>query len=174
MANPNSNLMTTNPFPNIDLMGTNPFAICGFIVNPTSKSPTLTFYEVPKTSQSHHVLANLLGAWRIRILRLRDFVTTESDPGQCPFTLDDAFFLVAFGGKRFLNYVWVRLLSMGSRDHMQERSYLTRSLRCLWGERKTLGVWVRLLSMGPKVCIPERTISLVVTLFSLMEQADDM
>ena len=83
----------------------------------------------------------------------------ESNPNQCPFTLDDAFFPAAHGGKRFLNCVWVRLLPMGPRDHMQERSYLTRSLYCPWGERKTLRVWVRLLSMGPKVCILDRTIS---------------
>ncbi|KAL4625553.1 hypothetical protein ACB092_05G034700 [Castanea dentata] len=48
---------------------------------------------------------------------------------------------------------------MGPRDHMQKRAYLTRSLCCPWGERKTLRVWVRPLSMGPRVCIPERTIS---------------
>nr|POF23209.1 hypothetical protein CFP56_48480 [Quercus suber] len=35
-------------------------------------------------------LANLLGAWRIRLLRLR---------GQCPFTLDDAFFPAVHEGK---------------------------------------------------------------------------
>ena len=87
------------------------------------------------------------------------FVTMESNPNQCPFTLDDAFFPAAHGGKRFLNCVWVRLLPMGPRDHMQERSYLTRSLYCPWGERKTLRVWVRLLSMGPKVCILKSTIS---------------
>ena len=87
------------------------------------------------------------------------FVTTESNSGQYPFTLNDAFFPAAHGGKRFFDYVWVRLLSMGPKDHMQERSYLTRSLCCPWGERKTLRVWVRLLSMGPRVCIPERTIS---------------
>ena len=87
------------------------------------------------------------------------FVTMESNPGQCLFTLDDAFFPATHGGKRFLDYVWVRLLSMGPRDHMQERSYLTRSLCYPWGERKTLRVWVRLLSMGSRVYIPERTIS---------------
>ena len=87
------------------------------------------------------------------------FVTTESNLGQCPFTLDDAFFPTSHGGKRFLDCVWVRLLSMGLRDHMQERSYLTRSFCCPWGERKTLRVWVRLLFMGPRVYIPERTIS---------------
>ena len=87
------------------------------------------------------------------------FVTPESNLGQCPFTLDDAFVPAVHGGKRFLDCVWVRLLPMGPRDHMQERSYLTRSLCCPWGERKTLRVWVRLLSMEPRVCIPERTIS---------------
>ena len=86
-------------------------------------------------------------------------VTMESNLGQCPFTLDDAFFPAAHGGKRFLNCVWVRLLSMGPKDHMQKRSYLTCSLCYPWGERKTLRVWVRLLSMEPRVCIPERTIS---------------
>ena len=64
------------------------------------------------------------------------FVTMESNPGQCPFTLDDAFFPAVHGGKRFLNCVWVRLLPMGPRNHMQERSYLMRSLCYLWGERK--------------------------------------
>ena len=87
------------------------------------------------------------------------FVTTESNPGQCPFTLDDAFFPTVYGGKRFLDYVWVGLLSMGHKDHMQKRSYLTRSLYCSWEERKTLRVWVRLLSMGSRVCISERKIS---------------
>ena len=47
------------------------------------------------------------------------FVTTKSNPGQCPFTLDDAFFLATHGGKRFLDCVWVGLLPMGPRDHMQ-------------------------------------------------------
>ena len=87
------------------------------------------------------------------------FVITESNLGQCPFTLDDAFFPAVYGGKRFLDCVWVRLLSNGPKNHMQKRSYLTRSLCCPWGERKTLRVWVRLLSMGPRVCIPKRTIS---------------
>ena len=87
------------------------------------------------------------------------FVTTESNQSQCLFTLDDAFFPIIHGGKRLLDCVWVRLLPMGPRDHMQERAYLMRSLCCSWGERKTLRVWVRLLSMGPRVCIPERIIS---------------
>ena len=47
-----------------------------------------------------------------------------------------------------------RLLPMGPRDHMQERTYLTHFLCCPWRERKTLRIWVRLLSMGPRVCIP--------------------
>ena len=87
------------------------------------------------------------------------FMKTELDLGQCPFTLDDAFFLVPHGGKRFLDCVWVRLLPMRPKDHMQRRSYLTRSPCCPWGKRKTLRVWMRLLSMGPRICIPERTIS---------------
>ena len=87
------------------------------------------------------------------------FVTMESDLGQCPFALDDVFFSAAHEGKRFLDCVWVRLLLMGPRDHMQEMSYLTCSLCCPWGDRKTLRVWVRLLSMGTRVCITERTIS---------------
>ena len=61
------------------------------------------------------------------------FVTTKSNPGQCPFTLDDAFFLTAHRGKRFLDCVWVRQLPMGSRNHMQEMTYLTLSLCCPWG-----------------------------------------
>ena len=87
------------------------------------------------------------------------FVTTESNQDQCPFTLNDVFFPAVHVGKRFLDWVWVRLLPMGPKDHMQERSYLMHSLYCPWGERKTLRVWVRLLSMGPRVCIPKRTIS---------------
>ena len=87
------------------------------------------------------------------------FVTTKLDPGQCLFTLDDVLFPTTHGGKRFLDYVWVRLLSIESRDHVQERFYLTCSLYYLWGERKTLRVSVRLLSMGLRVCILERTIS---------------
>nr|POE50058.1 hypothetical protein CFP56_68469 [Quercus suber] len=75
------------------------------------------------------------------------------------FTLDDAFFPAVHRGKRFLDCVWVRLLPMGPRDHMQERSYLTRSFCCPWGERKILRVLVRLSFMGPRVCISERTIS---------------
>ena len=85
------------------------------------------------------------------------FMTTESDPSQCPFTLDDVLFPAAHGGKRFLDCVWVRLLSMGRKDHMQKRSYDALSLLPM-GERKTLRIWVRLLFMVPRVCIPERTI----------------
>ena len=87
------------------------------------------------------------------------FVTTELDLGQCPFTLDDAFFPAAHRGKRFLDCVWVRLLPMGPKDHMQRRSYLMHSPCYPWGKRKTLRVWMRLLFMGPRVCILERTIS---------------
>ena len=92
------------------------------------------------------------------------FVTTKSNLDQCPFTLDESFFLAAYwggggGGTRFIDCVWVRLLPIGLKDHMQKMSYLTHSLCYPWGERKTLKVWVRLLSMGPRVCIPKRTIS---------------
>ena len=87
------------------------------------------------------------------------FVTMESNPSQCPFTLDDTFFLATHGRKRFLDCPWVKLLPMGPKDHMQKRSYLTCSPCSLRGERKTLRVWVRLLLMGPRDCIPERTIS---------------
>ena len=52
-----------------------------------------------------------------------------------PFTLDDVFFPAVHGGKRFLDCVWVRLLPMGPRDHVQERAYLTRSFCCPWGEK---------------------------------------
>ena len=62
-------------------------------------------------------------------------------------------------GKRFLDCVWMRLLPMGPKHHMQKMSYLTRSTCCPERERKTLRVWVRLLSMGPRDCIPESTIS---------------
>ena len=67
------------------------------------------------------------------------FVTTKSNQGQCPFALDDAFFPAVHGGERFLDCVWVRLLLMGPRDHMQERSYLTNSLCYPWGREKPWG-----------------------------------
>ena len=66
------------------------------------------------------------------------FVITESNQGQYPFTLDYAFFPAIHGGKRFLDCVWVRLLPMGPREHMQERSYLTCSLCYPWGGEKNL------------------------------------
>ena len=84
------------------------------------------------------------------------FVTMESDPSQCLFTLDDVFFLAAHGGKRFPDCVWMRLLPMGPKDHMQKRSYLICFPCYPWGERKTLKVWVRLLPIGPRDCISER------------------
>ena len=48
------------------------------------------------------------------------------------------FFPVTYGGKRFIDCVWVRLLPMGPKDHMQKRSYLTRSLCYPWGKRQNL------------------------------------
>ena len=40
----------------------------------------------------------------------------KSNPGQYPFTLNDAFFPDVHGGKKFLDCVWVRLLPMGPRE----------------------------------------------------------
>ena len=64
------------------------------------------------------------------------FVIMESSSDQCPFTLDDVFFPTTHGRKMFLNCVWVRLLPMGPRDHMQERSYLMHSLSAAHGGRE--------------------------------------
>ena len=64
------------------------------------------------------------------------FVRMESNLGQRSFTLDDAFFPATPGGKRFLDCVWVKLLPMGPRDHMQERSYLMHSLSAAHGGRE--------------------------------------
>ena len=41
-------------------------------------------------------------------------------------------------GKRLLNCVWVRLLPMRPKDHMQKRSYLTHSPCYPWEERQNL------------------------------------
>ena len=79
------------------------------------------------------------------------FVTTESNLGQCIFTLDDAFFLAAYRGKRFLNCVWVRLLPIGPKDHMQKRSYLTHSPYCPWRERQTLEGMGEAATQGAKI-----------------------
>ena len=68
------------------------------------------------------------------------FVTMDLILGQCPFTLDDAFFPIAHGGKRFLDCVWVRLLPMGPKDHMQKRSYLMRSMLPIGGEKNLKGM----------------------------------
>ena len=56
------------------------------------------------------------------------FVTMKSNLGQWLFTLDDAFFPAVHGGKRFLDCVWMRLLSMGPRVCIPERTIL----RQLW------------------------------------------
>ena len=45
-------------------------------------------------------------------------VFVESNLGQCPSTLDDVFFPTTHEGKRFLDCVWLRLLSMGPKDCM--------------------------------------------------------
>jgi len=70
MANPNIELMATNPYPNTDLMGRNPFAIRGFIINPTSKSPTFTIYDVPKRSQSHQLSHHFSSKSQAKILEI--------------------------------------------------------------------------------------------------------
>ena len=56
------------------------------------------------------------------------------------FTLDDVFFPTAHEGKRFLDCVWVRLLPMRSRDHMQERTYLTALFAAHGGEKNLEGM----------------------------------
>ena len=66
------------------------------------------------------------------------FVTTESNLGQYPFTLDDTFFHAANEGKKFLDCVWVRLLPIRPKNHIQKRSYLTSSSCCAWGGEKNL------------------------------------
>ena len=60
----------------------------------------------------------------------------ESNLGQYPFTLDDAFFPAAYGGKRFLDCVWVRLLPMRSREFLFDRL----SLLPMWGEKNLEGI----------------------------------
>ena len=77
--------------------------------------------------------------------------------------MDDAFFLAAYGGKRFLDYVWVRLLPMRPRDHMQERSYLTCSLYCPWKERKNLeGMGEAAVHRAKSLCTREDNIMPIV------------
>ena len=83
----------------------------------------------------------------------------ELDLGLSLFTLDDAFFFTANGGKKFLDCVWVRLLSMGPKDHKQKRSYLTCSPYCSWGERKDLKSMGEAAAIGLRDYIPDRTIS---------------
>ena len=78
------------------------------------------------------------------------FVTTESDLGQCPFTLDDAFFTAAHGKKRFLDCVWVRLLPMEPKDHMQKGFYLTHSPCCPLEERQNLEGMGEVVAHGAK------------------------
>ena len=78
------------------------------------------------------------------------FVTMESNLGQYPFTLDDTFFPATYGGKRFIDCVWVRLLPMGPKDHMQKRSYLTRSPCCPWRERQNFEGMCKATTHGAK------------------------
>ena len=63
------------------------------------------------------------------------FVIVESNLGQCPFTLDDAFFPVAHGRKRFLDCVWVRLLPMGQ-ETTCKRGPIWRILSAAHGGRE--------------------------------------
>ena len=44
----------------------------------------------------------------------------ESNPGQCPFTLDDTFFPTDHRGKKFLDCVWMRLLPRAKRPHARK------------------------------------------------------
>ena len=87
------------------------------------------------------------------------FVTTESNLGQYPFTLDDAFFPATPRGRgSLIVYGWDCCL-WGQKTTCK-RGPIWRVLHAAHGVRdKTLRVWVRLLSMGPRVCIAERTIS---------------
>ena len=87
------------------------------------------------------------------------FVTTKSDPGQCPSTLGDAFFPVAYGGEK------VPWLCMGeaathraNRPHAKKVLFNALSLLPMGG-KKTLRLGVKLLPIGPRDSIPERTIS---------------
>ena len=66
------------------------------------------------------------------------FVKMKSNLGQYPFTLNDAFFPATHGEKRFLDCVWMRLLPIKPKDHMQKRSYLTCSPYYPWEERQNL------------------------------------
>ena len=99
--------------------------------------------------------------WSLNLVSIV-FVTTKSNPGQYPFTLDGAFFPATYEEKMFLDCVWVWLLSIGPKDHMQKRSYLKRSLCCPWWERKILRVWVRLLSGAKSLHTREDNIMLVM------------
>ena len=60
------------------------------------------------------------------------FMTTKSDLGQCPFTLNDVFIFTTHEGKQFFDCVWARLLLIGPKNHMQKSSYLTCSPCCPW------------------------------------------
>ena len=68
----------------------------------------------------------------------------------CPFTLDDAFFLVTHREKMFLNCVWVRLQPMRPKDRMQKRSYLTHSPCYPRGERQNLKDMGEVVAHGAK------------------------
>ena len=64
----------------------------------------------------------------------------ESNLGQCPFTLDNAFFPTAHKGKRFLDCIWVRLLPMGPRDCAREVLFDAFFLLPMGGEKNLKGM----------------------------------
>ena len=69
----------------------------------------------------HHAMCDFLMITRFGFSSLYD---NGIKSRSVPFTLDDVFFPAVHGGKRFLDCVWVRLLPIGPRDHMQKMSYL--------------------------------------------------
>ena len=86
------------------------------------------------------------------------FVTTESDPGQCPSTLDDLFFLTTHGGKRFFNCMWVRLLPMGPKDVIFDMLFLLP----IGGEKTLEGMGEATVHRAKRLHTREDNIILVV------------
>ena len=76
------------------------------------------------------------------------FVTTVSNPGQCHFTLDDAFFLVPMGGRGSLIVCGWGCCPWGQKI-ICKRGLIWRVLSVAHeGRDKTLKVWMRLLPIG--------------------------
>ena len=67
-------------------------------------------------------------------------MTTESNPGQCTFTLDDVFFPAAHGGKRFLDCVGEATTHGVKRAHAKEVLFDTLSLLPMKGEKNLKGM----------------------------------